>query len=124
MSHFAEVINGVVKRVLVVEQSYIDEGYLGDPSNWIQTSYNTRHGVYYTPNTNTPDPDQSKALRKNFAQVGVVYDKDRDAFYEQQPYPSWLFNESECFWYCPVDYPWDDPYSYEWNEELLEWSKI
>ena len=42
MSHFAEIDkDGVVQRVLVVEQDFIDSGKLGDSNNWIQTSYNT-----------------------------------------------------------------------------------
>jgi hypothetical protein len=55
------------------------------------------------------------------AEIGYIYDEIRDAFYEPQPYPSWLFNETECVWYCAVDYPWEDEGTYEWNEELLEW---
>jgi hypothetical protein len=42
MSHFAEVINGRVERVIVAEQDFIDSGAVGDPANWIQTSYNSR----------------------------------------------------------------------------------
>ena len=63
MSHFAQIDdNNVVQQVLVIDQAEIDTGNWGDPTRWIQTSYNTHGGVYYTPNTGTPDPDQSKAL--------------------------------------------------------------
>ena len=56
MSHFAEIDNdNIVQRVLVVDQDFIDSGKLGDPNNWVQTSYNTRGGVHYAPNSNTPD---------------------------------------------------------------------
>ena len=40
-----------------------------------KTSYNTRGGVYYTPNTNDPDPNQTKAFRKNYAGIGYSYDR-------------------------------------------------
>lgn len=46
MSHFAKVefIDeniGKVTQVIVAEQDFINSGVVGDPSNWIQTSYNT-----------------------------------------------------------------------------------
>ena len=50
MSHFAEINNdGVVQRIIVAEQDFIDSGAVGDANNWIQTSYNTRCGVHYAP---------------------------------------------------------------------------
>ena len=51
MPHFAQINeNNEVVQVLVVTQEYIDMGRLGDPSKWIQTSYNTQAGkpVSYT----------------------------------------------------------------------------
>ena len=119
--HFAEIDgNNIVKRVIVAEQDFIDSGAVGDSSNWIQTSYNTMGGVHYTPNSN--EPDGGIALRKNFAGIGFVYDKDRDAFYTQQPYPSWLLNEESYQWESPVSYP-DDGSNCIWNEEKQGWDK-
>jgi len=83
MSHFAEVIDGIVQRVIVAEQDFIDSGAVGDSSNWIQTSYNTKGGVHYAPNSN--DPDDGIALRKNYAGIGYTYDKIKDAFIGPQP---------------------------------------
>ena len=40
---------------------------------WVQTSYNTRGGVHYQPNTHIPSEDQSKALRANYAGIGDIY---------------------------------------------------
>ena len=37
MSHFAKVEDGIVTKVLVVEQEFIDTGALGDANQWIQT---------------------------------------------------------------------------------------
>ena len=90
MSHFAEVKDGIVQRVLSVEQEYIDSGVLGNPSNWIQTSYNTRGGIHYAPNSS--DSDSGTPLRKNYAGKGMIYDEARDAFYYHQPYPSWTLD--------------------------------
>ena len=52
----------------------------------MQTSYNTRGGVHYAPNSN--EPDGEVALRKNYAGKGYTYDETRDAFIEPKPYPS------------------------------------
>ena len=82
--HFAEIDkNNIVKRVIVAEQDFIDSGAVGDSANWIQTSYNTRGGIHYTPDSD--EPDGGIALRKNFAGIGYIYDSDKDAFYQPQP---------------------------------------
>ena len=116
--HFAKVENGIVTQVIVAEQDVIDSGIFGH--GWVQTSYNTRGGVHYNPETNEPSADQTKALRKNYAGVGYVYDETKDAFYAPQPFPSWTLDEDTCFWESPVPYPTDGK-RYLWNEEELEW---
>ena len=122
MAHFAEVDeNNIVKRVIVAEQDFINSGAVGESSNWVQTSYNTRGGIHYAPNSN--EPDDGIALRKNYAGVGFTYDSDRDAFYASQPYPSWTLNEDSCQWDSPVPYP-DDDKIYTWNEENQDWDLI
>ena len=88
-----------------------------------KTSFNTKGGVHYEANTTTPSGDQSKALRKNFAGSGWIYDKDRDAFHEPQPFASWTLNESTCMWDPPVAYP-DDDKSYNWNETTKAWEEV
>ena len=96
------------------------------PGNWEQyygakrTSYNTRGGIYYIPNTDTPDPDQSKAFRKNFAGIDYVYDAVLDAFIPPKPYPSWLLNTQSCLWDAPVPYP-NDGKAYIWDEATQSW---
>tara|TARA_Y100000310_G_scaffold256503_1_gene264322 strand:- start:267 stop:686 length:420 start_codon:yes stop_codon:yes gene_type:complete len=120
MSHFAQIDeNNIVIKVLVIEQEEIDTGNWGDPNTWIQTSYNTRGGVHYTPNS-AGVPDGGVALRKNYAGVGYGYDEERDAFIPPQPYPSWLVDEDTCIWKAPVSQP-DDGKSYDWNESELTW---
>jgi len=83
MGHFAKVIDGIVEEVIVAEQSDIDSGRHGDISLWVQTSYNTKGGVHYDPETQ--QPDGGIALRYNYAMIGGIYDKDADAFYIQKP---------------------------------------
>lgn len=125
MAHFAKVENGLVTQVIVAEQDFINTGAVGDPSLWKQTSYNTRGGVHYEPNSNTPSADQSKALRKNYAGIGYIYDSERDAFYSASPYDSWVLDESTCYWEAPNELPADNGQTnesgqtivYDWDED-------
>ena len=123
MGHFAKVSNGIVTRVIVAEADFFNNFVDDSPGKWIQTSYNTRGGVHYKPNTNEPSEDQSKALRKNYAGIGYTYDSTRDAFIPPQPFSSWTLNEDTCLWDSPVAYP-EDGKLYKWNEEILNWEEV
>jgi len=131
MSYFACVPNivdgkGEVTDVIGADQAFIDTGLVGNPSLWWQTSYNTRGGIYYIPNTDTPDPDQSKALRANYAGIGytldttVIQDGVVGVFYAPQPYPSWIISAPTWEWQAPVPYP-STGGPYYWDEATLSW---
>src|SRR5210317_599492 len=120
MGHFAKVENGTVTRVIVAEQDFINTGAVGNPHLWVRTSYNTRGGVHYDPETGEPSADQSKSLRKNYAGIRFTFDEQRDAFIPPQPYPSWVLNEESCLWDAPVPYPTDGGL-YSWDEAAREW---
>lgn len=123
MSHYAKVDSGIVIKVIKANEDFFDTFVDDSPGQWIRTSYNTRGGVYYEPNSNTPSADQSKALRKNFASIGGTYDSVRDAFYAPKKFNSWVLNESTCVWEAPVALP-SDGKEYEWDEENGQWSTI
>ena len=123
MANYAKVLNGIVSRVIVAEAEFF-ETYVDDsPGKWIQTSYNTRGGIHYQPNSNIPSEDQTKALRKNFAGIGYTYDKQRDAFIPPKFFNSWVLNETTCLWEAPVPMPTADIQTkfYSWNESILNW---
>ena len=131
MSYFAKVpllINGkgIVDDVIVAEQSFIDSGVVGYPSYWWETSYNTHGGVYYLPDSNIPDPDQSKALRANYAGIGFTYDSVNDVFYAPRPsnqtgvFYSWTVSAPTWLWQPPVPYPTTGG-AYYWDEQTLTW---
>ena len=119
MAHYAKVRDGIVLQVIVAEADFFKTFVDTEPGRWIQTSYNTRGGVHYEPNSITPSSDQSKALRKNYAGIGFTYDKDKDAFYAPQPYASWTLNSTTYYWEPPVTYP-SDGKSYIWNESAYQ----
>ena len=112
MSHFAEVDStNIVLRVIVAEQNFIDSGAVGNPKNWIQTSYNTHEGVHKKGGT---------ALRGNYAGAGYTYDATLDAFLASKPYASWVLDKTTCSWNAPIPQPNDDK-RYKWNEEKKQW---
>ena len=127
MSHFAKLDeNNVVTFVTVGRQE--DDGreqelFERTGDIYKQTSYNTRGGVHYDPETGEPSEDQSKALRFNYAGIGFTYDEERDAFVPPKPFESWVLNEETCLWEAPLPYP-DDAGSYSWNEDLFAWELI
>jgi hypothetical protein len=130
MAHFAKLgIGNAVQKVEVVsndiattEQAGVDflNNHYKTTDVWKQTSYNTRGGVHYINETDTPSEDQSKALRKNYAGLNHYYNEGKDAFIEYQPYPSWTLNETSCKWEAPVAYP-DDGANYIWDEATTNW---
>ena len=119
MAHFAKVVNGTVTQVIVAEPEFFDTFNDDSPGKWVQTSYNTRYGKHYEPNSNTLSSDQSKALRKNYAWVGGTYDATRDAFLPPHTYASWTLNEETCVYDPPIEYPTDDKV-YDWDESVYQ----
>ena len=104
MSHFAEInSDGVVQRVIVAEQNFINSGAVGDSFNWVQTSYNNN-------------------FRKQYAGIGYTYDKVKDMFIAPQPYASWTLNDSND-WEAPTSYP-EDGKMYNWDEDTTAWVEI
>ena len=111
MAHFAKVENGVVTQVIVIDQETLNLGHWGDPSLWVQTSYNTQGGKHLLGGT---------PLRKNYAGVGFTYDANRDAFIPQRPFASWVLDEETCLWNAPTPMPTDGK-MYNWDEDSKSW---
>ena len=146
MSHFAKIKDGIVQKVIVAEQDFIDSLPSESGVTWVQTSYNTYGNVHYgekrvtvtegdwTGEVRQPYADGGVPLRKNFAGIGHTYDSVRDAFYAPRPYPSWILNETSCRWEAPVPYPisQNDPVTapeavdkiYDWDETNREWVEV
>lgn len=76
MAHFAQIENGIVKRVIVINNDVVEnkdfpeseplgiafcKSLYGDDTEWLQTSYN-------------------RNFRANFAAIDMLYDKDTDKF--------------------------------------------
>lgn len=100
MAHFAKVENNIVTQVIVAEQEFIDSGAVGNPAQWIQTSYNGN-------------------IRKRFAGIGYTYNADLDAFIPPKPFPSWVLDEPTASWKAPVDMPAEG--NWIWSEDTHSW---
>jgi hypothetical protein len=127
VSHFAKLDeNNVVTFVTVGRQE--DDGLEAELTArtgdvYKQTSYNTRGGVHYNPETGAPSEDQTKAFRFNYAGIGFTYDEARDAFIPPKPFESWVLNETTCLWVAPVPHPEDGEF-YAWDEESTSWTLV
>lgn len=105
MAHFAHIDKeGIVDKVIVAEQDFIDSGAVGDPAEWITTSYN-------------------KTIRKNFAGVGFAYDKVKDRFVPPRPYKGWFLNEETCEWEPSIPHPMNKQKYYQWDNDLMDWKE-
>ncbi len=123
MGHWAQVKDSQVVQVVVADDDKHDWLVEALGGQWIQTSYNTRGGVHYDPETGEPSADQSKALRFNYAGIGYTYDQERDAFIPPKPFESWVLDEATCLWVAPVPYP-EDGGEYTWDEETGDWVEV
>lgn len=110
MAHFAEIVDGIVQRVIVADTKEWCETNLG--GTWVQTSYNTLAGVHTLGGT---------PLHKNYAGIGYTF--DGVGFAAPQPFASWTLNEDTYVWEAPVAYPTDGK-PYTWNEANQEWVEV
>ena len=124
----------VVSNADMVDENGLEQELLGSlvceavigPGPWVQTSFNSRDGVYYQPDTNghghTQEADQSKLLRHRYASIGGYYLPEADAFTTSKPFSSWVLNDT-FDWVAPKPYP-SDGKNYGWDEEKKNWVEI
>jgi hypothetical protein len=102
MAHFAEIENGIVKRVLAVSEAealHLPERYGGE---WVQTYTNAE-----------------ESARKGYAGIGYSWREDLNAFVPPKPHGSWHLDSETSLWEPPVAKPSSG--FHEWDEENLEW---
>lgn len=116
MAHFANVENGIVNKVIVVENDICGDSFpeseligqsfissIGIEGVWLQTSYN-------------------KNFRGKFAGKGMMYSSEKDCFYGPSPFDSWVLDSSGD-WKSPIPYP-SDGKEYYWNEVSQSWDLL
>ena len=113
MAHFAQISNGIVVQVIVVNNNeLLVDGVQTESKGaefchnllggtWIQTSYNNN-------------------IRKQYAGVGYAYDAVKDQFVSPKPFASWALDANND-WQAPTPKPEGD---YMWDEATLAWVEI
>jgi hypothetical protein len=73
-------------------------------------------------------PEAEKIVEVNEEElfgVGLLYNEDLKKVMPTQPYPSWIWDEVEFRWTCPIEVPENvEGYRYVWNEDDLEWTLV
>ena len=116
MAHYAEIVDGLVVRVTVVNNAVItvdgvEDGAIGAAfcanllgGEWVQTSYNGN-------------------MRFNYAGVNYAYDTVLDAFIAPKPFASWVLDEATCRWTAPVPMP-SEGGPWAWDEGTESWVAV
>jgi hypothetical protein len=115
MAYFAELDdqNNVIGVIVVPNDVLLDENNSEQESRgidfcvsatgrsrWKQTSINTKDGFHHDPVTGEKSKD--KALRHNFAEVGMIYIEDADVFVPKPP-QTWFYLDEDKNWVCPPE---------------------
>ena len=113
MAHYAKVQDDKVVNVIVAEKEFFDTFVDETPGKWVQTSYNTREGVHILDGT---------PFRGNYASPGMIWDADKDAFYDAPPYDNWKLNETKWVYEPPIEMPTSTPKGFWlWKQEENKW---
>jgi len=122
LSHFAHITNGIVDQVIVIDAETLATGHWGNPSEWVQTSYNTIAGEHKLGGT---------PLRANYAGIGYVYDKNNDVFHAPRPVDrngvscdSFTIGAPTWTWVNPVAMPVHEGKIYAWDEPTKAWVDV
>jgi hypothetical protein len=113
MAHFAHITNGVVDQVIVIDAETLATGNWGNPSEWIQTSYNTHGNVHAIGGI---------PLHKNYAGIGYTW--DGTGFAPPQPFASWTKNFTTYLWEAPTPMPVVEGKMFKWDEPTLSWVEV
>ena len=132
MAHYAvldddnvviEVLTGMDEDNTNLPDGFDDwESYyssLKDNKTVKRTSYNTRDGVHYEPNSDTASDTQEKALRGNYAGVDWVYLPDEDIFLPPKRYYYFVPDVANFVWKPPVDKP-NDTDNFYWDDNTYQ----
>ena len=105
MAYFSKVVDNKVVDCIQCESDWFDEFDDTSPGRWIETFIGGGDRVH-------------------FGSVGMNWNSNDDYFYPEQPYPSWLLDDTSKTWKSPVTRPADAGDSIVWNEETQNWVEI
>lgn len=103
--YFAEIENGIVKRVIVADQEFIDSGKVGDPKNWIETFIDSP--------------------TEKYAGIGDERHEDLKAFIFPKPYASFVLDTVKKQYVAPIAKPTEkEGVIHNWDEKTLSWKEV
>ena len=113
----------IVEKVFYIPDSVYEK--LKDKKNLLETSFNVNGGVYLDEETLLPHENQNLInetegrKRKNFGEIGYLYNADLNAFIGPKPFPNWKLNTETCLWEPPQNEKVDgwEGLEYEYNSE-------
>jgi len=122
MAHYAFLDENNIVTEVITGKNENEEGinweeYYGNFKGQIckRTSYNTRNGIHTLGGT---------PFRKHYAQIGYIYDENRDAFIPPKTLESFILDENTCIWKNSISKPTEalpDNQRYRWNESITNW---
>jgi len=99
---------------MVADASFFNDFVDTVPGRWIWTVKGMVGGVLYNSDgTQASDQSGVGTMGYNYAGPGMLYDMEKNAFYERQPHASWTLNTTTYRWDPPITRPTTDVY---WDE--------
>jgi len=103
MTYFAQLENGLVLQVRVVQKSFMAKNPDRYSGAWVEVFLN----------------GDDARLR---ASPGDTYNSETGYFIPPQPFPSWVLDEATCLWVAPIAYPAEG--DHVWDEQAGDWVEV
>lgn len=113
MAYFAEIENGKVKQVLVLNDSWTEQESL----DWLQEKVSSNLWV---------KTDINGSIRNKYAGIGDEYHSDIDKFISKVPFESWVLDKERGIYLPPIPKPLAlvVGYAWKWSVKLKNWVQI
>lgn len=111
MGYYAEIVEGKVKRVLVID------GSTAEVLLWLSLNVSLNLWV---------ETSLDGSIRNKYAGIGDEFDPDIDKFIRTVPFPSWVLDKERGMYMPPIPRPIAIliGYVWRWSIELKDWIKI
>lgn len=110
MAYYAEIENGKVKQVLVINDAWTNE----QATKWLKANVSDNEWM---------ETKIDGSVRDRYAGIGYEYHKDLDSFILPKPFESWQLDVQTKEYKAPIEMPKDDKL-YRWEESAKQWKEI
>lgn len=102
MANYLKVVDSIVTESILADAEFMKTYRDTSPGTWIENT------------------DSIKGV----GAIGQQYDRNLNAWYNPQPFPSWTLNTTTFDWEPPIAFPNTAEKMYEWDEENKSWKEI